>query len=220
MSKKAIITVVIAVVVLAAVGGAVWYATRPSLRQGGQENNPVVTENNGQGSQDSNNIENNQLQGEVVGSPAADVDTSNWQTYRNEEYGFEVRYPEGWGIKEENNKLSFIDPDNYEDFYKWTEMQIGFWDNVDNLEEKLLEYPKKEYGYKTMQEFVDGEMDVFSYSVKNINNLDITVLTMGAHIANDYYYLPSHLKNRSYIKINMRSGHKLKNSILSTIKIY
>lgn len=27
-----------------------------------------------------------------------EIDTSNWKTYRNEEYGFEVKYPEGWEI--------------------------------------------------------------------------------------------------------------------------
>jgi len=30
-----------------------------------------------------------------------DIDTSNWQTYRNEEYGFEIKYPREWQI----NKL-------------------------------------------------------------------------------------------------------------------
>jgi hypothetical protein len=25
-----------------------------------------------------------------------DTDTSNWKTYRNDEYGFEIRYPDGW----------------------------------------------------------------------------------------------------------------------------
>ena len=32
-----------------------------------------------------------------------DIDTSNWKTYRNEEYGFEVKYPEGWELILKNN---------------------------------------------------------------------------------------------------------------------
>lgn len=32
--------------------------------------------------------------------PDNNVDTSDWQTYHNEEFGFEVRYPRGWVVKE------------------------------------------------------------------------------------------------------------------------
>lgn len=31
-------------------------------------------------------------------SPVSSIDTSNWKTYRNEKYGFEVRYPGEWNV--------------------------------------------------------------------------------------------------------------------------
>lgn len=37
--------------------------------------------------------------------PVSKIDTSTWQTYRNEQYGFEVRYPNGWG---KNNRESSV----------------------------------------------------------------------------------------------------------------
>lgn len=35
-----------------------------------------------------------------------EIDTSNWQTYRNEEYGFEVKYPQGWKFKAISDQIT------------------------------------------------------------------------------------------------------------------
>ncbi len=43
-------------------------------------------------------------------SPQAQVlDTSNWQTYRSDEFGFEVRYPLTWEFLETDDEVSFKD---------------------------------------------------------------------------------------------------------------
>ncbi|OGF28294.1 hypothetical protein A2477_03325 [Candidatus Falkowbacteria bacterium RIFOXYC2_FULL_47_12] len=92
MNKKVIISVA-TVIILALIGGGVfWY-----LKTQKREVNPPVTENKPEQTQDNNN----QLQRQVASSTTKDIDMSNWETYRNEEYGFEVKYPEGWELSEE-----------------------------------------------------------------------------------------------------------------------
>ncbi|MFZ1735595.1 MAG: hypothetical protein WAU31_01530 [Candidatus Moraniibacteriota bacterium] len=43
---------------------------------------------------------------EVQASDA--MDTSNWKTYRNEEYGFEIKYPREWVVSQEAKITFFI----------------------------------------------------------------------------------------------------------------
>jgi len=100
MSKKAIITVVIAVVVLAVVGGVgFWYV----YSQKKPVNSPVVdngVEVNG------DNLGVNDLGTEVkeLDLGELELDTSDWLTYRKEEYGFEFKYPASLFIRNDSLK--------------------------------------------------------------------------------------------------------------------
>lgn len=76
------------------------------------------------------------------------VDISDWQTYRNEEYGFEVQYPEGREIKEYSitddndsfniNRKSIVFPIGNE--FKYV-MHLNLWKNPDKL--ALVDWLKK-----------------------------------------------------------------------------
>ena len=66
-----------------------------------------------------------------------EVGTSNWKTYRNEEYGLEIKYPPEWNIKE--NRLD--EKDNYPTIYLYNnEKGVGIrpieWEQGDTFDEK------------------------------------------------------------------------------------
>jgi len=52
------------------------------------------------------NVNTGQNQNANTNQQAEEIDTSNWETYKNEEYGFEFKYPEGWDIIDSNDKIS------------------------------------------------------------------------------------------------------------------
>ncbi|MDP3954561.1 MAG: hypothetical protein Q8Q06_04055 [bacterium] len=46
------------------------------------------------------------------------TDTSTWQTYRNEEFGFELKYPEGWEVVYEGGIGVYLTPTSLKDGYE------------------------------------------------------------------------------------------------------
>jgi len=85
-----ILSIIVGVIVVA--GIAVVLMTQKSSQP-----EPVVNQPVGDNSNDS----------EVITS---DIDTSDWQTYRNEELGLEFSYPEGWVLNESNNQIVVSSP--------------------------------------------------------------------------------------------------------------
>jgi hypothetical protein len=91
MSKKPIIITIISLVVIALIGGgAVWYLNKYQI----SSNKGQVTKNNGQ--ENTPEIGNQNQPSTIENQKSEIININDWLTYRNEEYGFEVKYPKEW----------------------------------------------------------------------------------------------------------------------------
>jgi len=48
-----------------------------------------------------------------------EIDTSDWLAYRNEEFGFQIKYPQGWIYKEYDDTIYFGTPESKSGGYIW-----------------------------------------------------------------------------------------------------
>jgi hypothetical protein len=89
------------IVLVTVLGAAGWlFVTKQSQNGADLTQKGVEVKNNNRQEEKQVVKEDGQKQGEekVEELKTTDIDTSNWKTYRNEEFGFEVKYPEGWEI--------------------------------------------------------------------------------------------------------------------------
>jgi len=121
----------------------------------------------------------------------AEIDTSNWKTYRNEEYGFEFKYPEDlivkdWAYKTPNWELLLYIGQN-QDIGDGA-VSVGVEKDIKNFDDKKIFWPipreniqirevKTGAGnylaYETKVDFdsVDGGAHTLSYFIKKLDKL-------------------------------------------------
>jgi len=133
-----------------------------------------------------------QLESEFYG------EMDNWQTYRNEPYGFEFRYPSdwirnpAWADQETENYVSFQSPPKHYKIARKVEEE-----GLTGLSLEILINPTKEY--KNLEEFVDEDKEenqshrIATPATKLINSVQFYAYNtwhMGEHW--HYYTLINH----------------------------
>ena len=112
-----------------------------------------------------------------------EIDTGNWKVYRNEEYGFEIKYPENWAEKQSHWLQSgemlpyvmFFDLNNQS--YLIIEISNHkYKDNINKLDVNLLD-----------NIYIDGIKTYLAYREVNLNNI--------------YYKYYLKISNNKFLKI-------------------
>lgn len=87
MQKKSIVITIIAIILLA-IGAGVWKWEKIKIKKQEQAKNQQIQQEEAIKEEEKKNQEN------------AEIDMSDWKTYRNKELGFEFTYPRKWTIEE------------------------------------------------------------------------------------------------------------------------
>ncbi len=118
----------------------------------------------------------NQNQDKIKEDDILEIDTSDWETYSNEEFGFEIKFPEDWQFNETKGGLeiySFQPTMGYgigalpENQFK---VEIWRWDFLSNPENlNIVAWCDKELSNYNSS----SQKRIFSRQEKNINNINV-----------------------------------------------
>ncbi|MBI5221796.1 MAG: hypothetical protein HY979_03255 [Candidatus Magasanikbacteria bacterium] len=156
---------------------------------------------------------------------AQEIDTRNWKTYRNEEYGFEMGYPSEWLLTEGDKKIEFYSKawqDEGREFFKsliGSELTLSFYEDVpDNIEDWILKKLDLQK-YKSIQEAVDNVIDIHEYGQIEIDGETVDYLILGAEVAHQNFFIKSKRFPQSVIELSLNSFQKEKEAIIASIKL-
>ena len=96
------------------------------------------------------------------------TDVSKWQTYRNEEFGFEMKYPEEWK-QCEGEDICFRKDISFDHPRKFTEINIKANQNNQNLsfDEIISDFENNGYVYEQKEYIILNDKEVFIATIAN-----------------------------------------------------
>ena len=147
------------------------------------DNTNIVVTNSNENTNEVVNENTNSDQG-------SEVDTSDWLTYTNDEYGFSFKYPKDWQISKdifEEYKKSFDNPK-----YQVNEKDVTFLTSLtaDEISSEIYQYQNQtdEMGQGVIESIGKGKLISIAVSEKEVSDLisqDGFTFTIGSNIVLD-----------------------------------
>ncbi len=170
MNNKKVLSLILLLAVIAVVSGCAKKPVETKTTQKSNDNKQVET----------STTTSNKLQEEIVTRETevitSDIDTSDWQTYKDEELGFEFKYPKNWNLIETKKGEPQIDPLNSEFavFVRDERGYMKFFVVIDSIKDEHIKdvslYYENNILGSSMNDFTVKELMVNSNKLKQYDN--------------------------------------------------
>jgi hypothetical protein len=138
--------------------------------------------------------------------------TIEWETYRNENYGFEVKYPNEWRVRSKENFIQFIDITKNEEY---PEGLVTFTIEIEKTKfNSVHEWFQKEFQDMPTPEYSEVTVD----KIQGLRILDGSRFYMGAGCSETIVFLKNLLYRLERKGPTCTYSDEIFNQILSTFK--
>lgn len=129
----------------------------------------------------------------------SNFDTSGWKTYRHEKYGFELRYPNDWHLKENNgcnydlSVVSLSSPETQQEVRKECPDDISiYW------YQSIVNVPENRLGATTLEDFIRNNKMISKIGPTELGGIPATEVSW---VGNGTYYAILAMKDSNLYEI-------------------